>query len=224
MALDDAIASEDLAAAELLLIELKSLYGKVGRTAPEQVVDAKVAAIEKVRKDKAFAEVRQQYETDDHAGTLARLAEIESADWSNEQREHLTMWRDESERALATELWNWSQSLDQQFEDGRISRDDARRMVRHYGLILARAPKAERRYRATHTLFRTASAYLKLDQPEQAVRLVEEMKQKYPKAAVLRYRAFKRFEKRLAQELEGENAGSKAEKLALTPPPGESPS
>lgn len=188
--------------AEERLAEFRALYESLGRTAPEEITARMEAAVRRTERQIALQQLETAFEDENYERVLELAPEVAAMDLTEPRRAELKARRADAERLLAEELWDWSQARDQDFETLNISLEEARRMIERYPLILKHAPPAESLFRTTHTLFRTAAAYLRLGQPVKAREMVDRLKNEYPGSAVLDYAAFGRFEARLAEALD----------------------
>lgn len=183
------------------LTALRAVYEGLGRTAPADVTAKMEAAVADAEKKIAVRTFHDAFDARDYEQALELAAAAEQSAPDDAARADVRARRDEAERLLGGQLWNWSEGLDREFETLTVSLEDARRMAGKYGLILRHAPAAESTYRATHTLFRAAASELRLGNAAGAQALVARLKSEYPDSAVLKYTAFRRFEERLAEAL-----------------------
>ncbi len=183
------------------LVEFKSFYEGLGRTAPEDITRKMEAQVQQTERAIALQNLKSAFQAGEYERVLRLAPELASLDLTGPQEAEVKAQREDAERLLAVELWDWSQERDQDFETLNLSLEDARRMIEFYPLIIRHAPPAEATFRTTHSLFRAATAHLRLGQAEQAKGLLDRLRTDYPESAVLGYPAFRRVQERLAAEL-----------------------
>lgn len=184
------------------MLEFRALYEGLGRAAPSDITQKMEAALGHTERALAMREITAAFEARDYELVLERAPSVEAMSLSDAERAEVRARRDEAERRLGAQLWEWSQERDQQFETLNLSLEDARRMIERFELIIRHAPPAEATYRTTHTLFRAAAAHLRLGRAAEAKALVDRLRRDFPDSSVARYPAFARFEARLGAELE----------------------
>lgn len=195
--LDRAVAAGNLDKGQEILVQIEALYSGIDRKPPPDLLAPLRQKIEDAQRTRKFELVRRSYEERNWEGLLERTNDIDKAGWNEEQRKLLGAWRREALDEFSRGFWDWSQSLDVQFETGRITHEQALRMIDNFELVLDPLGTA---FKRSHILFRAAAAYFyKLSDRAKAAELIARLEKQYPEAKIVQYKAYKDFKKKIAE-------------------------